>query len=63
MRAKKKKALYVLFLLITVLMFLHSWKSYVSPQDQSADYAHKHHDKPHHTVQHHAKVHASTGHG
>ncbi|PHQ81194.1 MAG: hypothetical protein COB66_02915 [Coxiella sp. (in: Bacteria)] len=50
MRTKKKKMLYIMFLLITVLMFLHGWKTYVTPPEQSANYVKKHHqiDKPLH---------------
>lgn len=52
MRIRKKKFLYVMFLLITVLMFLHSWKVYINPPEKGDDYAKKHHkkqiNKPHH---------------
>lgn len=45
MRTKRKKILYVMFLLITVLMFLHSWRTYVNPPDKTDGYAKKHHNK------------------
>ncbi len=48
MRTKKKKTLYVVFLLITLLMFLHSWKSYMTPADEAADYVKKHQHHHHH---------------
>lgn len=43
MRTKRKKVLYVMFLLITVLMFLHSWRIYVNPPAKTDNYAKKHH--------------------
>ena len=45
MRAKKKKTLYVMFLLITVMMFLHSWKTYVNPPEKTQGYVKKHQKK------------------
>ncbi len=48
MRARRKKFLYIVFLLITVLMFLHSWKTYINPtEDDLTEYAKKHHKKKH----------------
>lgn len=48
MRAKVKKILFVTFLFITVLMFLHSWQNYVSPVNKADSYANKHHHQLHH---------------
>ncbi len=59
MQPKKKKTLYVMFLLITVLMFLHSWKVYVTPTTQASNYAHKHFKQPlHHPIKHHSAPHS-----
>ena len=41
MRSKRKKIVYMMFLLITLLMFLHSWKLYVTPIGGDS-YAKKH---------------------
>jgi hypothetical protein len=50
MRTKRKKVLYVMFLLITVLMFLHSWRVYVNPPEKTSDYVKKHHKKKQHPI-------------
>lgn len=59
MRAKRKRMLYIFFLLITVLMFFRSWEAYIAPSSESADYAHKHHHGIHHKhqIKHHMNGH------
>ena len=49
MRTKRKKVVYMMFLLITVLMFLHSWKLYVNPMTGTT-YAKKHDAKALHPI-------------
>ncbi len=52
MRAKRKKMLYAMFLLITLLMFLQGWEGYMRIAQQGViHFAHKH-SKQHHKVPH-----------
>lgn len=60
MRAKRKRMLYIFFLLITVLLFFRSWETYETPDGNSSDdYAHKHHHGIHHKhkIKHHVSGH------
>jgi len=60
MRTKRKKILYTVFLLITVLMFLHSWKTYINPPDKNPDYVKKHHKQKKHQPLHNYHQYRST---
>lgn len=51
MRSKRKKIVYMMFLLITILMFLHSWKFYISPMGVGSSYAKKPDIKAPHLIQ------------
>ena len=42
MRAKRKKLLYVMFLLISILMFLQGWESFNKPIGKVHSFAKKH---------------------
>jgi len=43
MRAKRKRVLYIFFLLITVMMFFRSLQVYMAQREDALEYARQHH--------------------